>query len=330
MNSIKVKDFFLENRRLLKLENLTGEINSEKEIVTYDIHRPGLALSGFVDIFSYERVQVLGNTEIGFLDSLRRPERKIAIQRLAEFDIPCIFITNKNVAFKELLENCKKNSIPVFRTPISTTHFVTKISDYLEEKFAPQISKHGTLVDVYGIGVLLTGRSGIGKSEVALDLIERGHRLVVDDLVLITRKSEDVLIGAGNDIIQHYIEIRGLGIIDVKNMFGIRAIRQQKRIEVEVLLEDWDASEDYERLGLEEHNTEILGVKIPEIHLPIFPGKNITVIVETIALNTLLQIFGISAAKELDEQLLKALAKRKTDKEKRKEKLREYFEHDIE
>jgi HPr kinase/phosphorylase len=163
-----------------------------------------------------------------------------------------------------------------------------------------------------------------------LDLVERGHRLVVDDLVLITRKSEEVLIGAGNDIIQHYLEIRGLGIIDVKNMFGIRAIRQQKRIEVEVLLEDWDASEDYERLGLEEHKTEILGVKIPQIHLPIFPGKNITVIVETIALNTLLQIFGISAAREFDQQLLNALAKRKTDKEKRKVKLKEYFEHDIE
>lgn len=330
MNSLNVKEFYLENRRLLKLENLTGELGNENNITSNEIHRPGLALSGFIKIFSYDRIQVLGNTEIAYLNSLCREDRDTAIHRLVQFDLPCIIITNKNTAFKDLLDTCKDREIPVFRTPLRTTLFVRKIGDYLEEKFAPRISKHGTLVDVYGIGVLLTGRSGIGKSEVALDLIERGHRLVADDLVNIINKSEDVIIGSGNDVIRHYIEIRGLGIIDVKNMFGIRAIRQQKRVEVEVLLVDWDSKADYERLGLEERTTQILDVKIPQVHLPIFPGKNITVIVETISMNTLLKIFGISPAKEFDQQLLRRMAKKKNLNGKKQEKLREYLEHDLE
>lgn len=329
MNSFKVEELYLDNRRSLKLENLTDDFG-DKEIQSHEIHRPGLALSGFVDIFSYERIQVLGNTEIAYLESLSEPQRSIAIQRLVDFEIPCIIVTNKNIVFQELIDRCKQRRIPVFRTPLSTTQFVRKIGDYLEEKFAPRTSKHGTLVDVYGIGVLLTGRSGIGKSEVALDLVERGHRLVADDLVSIKKQGEGILIGMGNDVVQHYIEIRGLGIIDIRNMFGIRAIRQQKRIEVEVLLQDWDSNEDYERLGLIEHHTNILGVRIPQVHLPIFPGKNITVIVETIALNTLLKIYGHSSAREFDRKLLRKIAGKKVISQKKQIKIKEYLEHDTE
>ena len=283
-----------------------------------------------MDIFTYEKIQVLGNTEIAYLDSLSKRERLIAIQRLVEFDIPCIIITNKNSVYKELLDLGEKRAIPIFRTPINTTQFVRKIGDYLDEKFAPLITKHGTLVDIYGIGVLLAGRSGIGKSEVALDLIERGHRLVADDMVIISRRSEDVLIGSGNEVIRHYIEIRGLGVIDIKSMFGIRSIRQQKRIEVEVLLEDWDSKKEYERLGIKENYTEILDVKIPQVHLQIYPGKNITVIVETIALNTLLKIFGIHPAKEFDRRLLSKLRNKKIENKKTQDQLKEYLEHDME
>ncbi len=329
MNPLTVQNLYDDNRRSLKFENLTGHIN-DKKIVSSEIHRPGLALSGFVDIFTYEKIQVLGNTEIAYLDSLSKRERLIAIQRLVEFDIPCIIITNKNSVYKELLDLGEKRAIPIFRTPMNTTQFVRKIGDYLDEKFAPLITKHGTLVDIYGIGVLLAGRSGIGKSEVALDLIERGHRLVADDMVIISRRSEDVLIGSGNEVIRHYIEIRGLGVIDIKSMFGIRSIRQQKRIEVEVLLEDWDSKKEYERLGIKENYTEILDVKIPQVHLQIYPGKNITVIVETIALNTLLKIFGIHPAKEFDRRLLSKLRNKKIENKKTQDQLKEYLEHDME
>ena len=327
MSSVKVEELYVKNRRALKLEKLlTGEI-IDKEIKSDEIHRPGLALSGFVDIFSYKRIQVLGNTEIAYLDSLKRADRIVAIQRLVEFDIPCIIITNKNRAYKKLIELCKEKSIPLFRSPLPTTQFVRSLGDYLEENFAPSTTKHGTLVDVYGIGVLLTGRSGIGKSEVALDLVERGHRLVADDLILIKKKG-DLLIGKGHEIIKHYIEIRGLGIIDVKGMFGIRAVRKQKRIEVEVLLEDWDSNENYERLGLKEHTVSMLDLSIPQVHLPIFPGKNITVIVETIALNTLQKQFGYSPAHEFDKELLEKIARKKSAREKKK--LSEPLNPDIE
>ncbi len=322
MQSLKIRELYSDNRRSLKLENLTGEQGLEKVITQIEIHRPGLALTGFVDIFSYERIQVLGNTEIAYLNSLTQQDRTLAIHRLVEFEIPCIIITNKNKAFSDLIKFCCEREIPVFRTPYSTTQFVRGLGDYLEIKFAPSISVHGTLVDVYGVGLLLSGRSGIGKSEVALDLVERGHRLVVDDLVKITRKGSGVLIGSGNDVIQHYIEIRGLGIVDIKSMFGIRAIRLQKRIEIEVVLEEWDVKEDYERLGLEEHYGNILDVQIPQVHLPIFPGKNVTVIVETIALNYLLKLLGIFPAKEFNDRLMKKIAKQ--------QRLKQFLNHDEE
>lgn len=328
MSSISVQDFYESNKRSLKLELLAGKNGLKKTITQVEIHRPGLALTGFVDIFSYERIQVLGNTELAYLDSLNPRERGVAFNRLAEFEIPCIVITNHNKAYKEMTELCNNRKTPVFRTPLSTTSFVRFLGNYLEEQFAPRSQVHGSLVDVYGIGVLLSGRSGIGKSEVALDLVERGHRLVADDLVTIIRKADDILIGTANEILEHHIEVRGLGIIDVRSMFGIRAIRQQKRVEVEVMLEEWDSKEDYERIGLEDSFTDILGVNIPLVRLPIFPGKNITVIIETISLNTLLKIFGVHPAKEFNKRLLKRLGGQKNVKGY--QKLRQYLEHDLE
>lgn len=322
MEGISVKTLFEENKTLLKLKPINGGRGFDKIITQKDLNRPGLALSGFVDVFTYDRVQILGNTEISYLETLSPLEKEKTLRKVLAFDIPCMIITNNNNPPKELINIANEKGISLFKTPFSTTKLTRLLGDYLEEKFAPRITIHGTLVDVYGIGLLFTGRSGIGKSEIALDLVERGHRLVADDMVTITRRAGGILIGSSNELLKHHIEIRGLGIIDVRSIFGIRAIRLQKRIEVEVLLKEWDDSEDYERIGLDEEYREILGVKIPLVKLPIFPGKNITVIAEVIALNQLLKIYGYHPAKEFNRKLLETI--------QRKTHLRAYLEHDFE
>lgn len=319
---ITVAKFFEENEKELKLEIIVNESGFDRQITETEIHRPGLALAGFVDVFSYNRIQVLGNTEVTYLKSLPAEVRRHDIQRLLEFQIPLIVVTNKNPVDSELIKQCKRKKIPLLRSALVSTEFVRYVNEYLSDVFAPQIVVHGTLIDVYGIGVLLTGRSGIGKSEVALDLVERGHRLVSDDVVEIVRKAREILIGKTNSLLRHHIELRGLGIVDVQSMFGIRAIRIQKRVEIEVRLEDWDKQEDYERLGLEDKFVDILGVKIPLVRLPIFPGKNITVIVETIALNQLLKIHGINPAKKFNELQMKKIQEKK--------KLQQYLKSDYE
>jgi HPr kinase/phosphorylase len=211
----------------------------------------------------------------------------------------------------ELIEVANSKKLAVFTTPYSTTVLIHLLSDYLDDKFAPRMNIHGTLVDVYGTGVLFTGRSGIGKSEIALDLIERGHRLVADDVVIFTKKAEGVLVGSGPEMLKHFMEIRGVGIIDVRQIFGIRAVRLQKRVEVLVELVEWDSQENYERIGLDEEYKDFLGVKIPYLQLPIFPGKNITVIAEVIALNIHLKIYGYHPAKAFNTRLMDTLINKK-------------------
>ncbi len=320
--SITVEQFFKDNEKDLQLEIIVNEEGFKRRITQTEIHRPGLALAGFVDVFSYNRIQVLGNTEVTYLKSLPLDVRRQDLTRLFEFDIPLIVITNKNPVDGELIQKCKEKKVPLLRSALVSTEFVRYVNEYLSDVFAPRVVVHGTLIDVYGIGVLLTGRSGIGKSEVALDLVERGHRLVSDDVVEIVKKSREILIGQTNSLLRHHIELRGLGIVDVQSMFGIRAIRVQKRVEIEVQLEDWDDSEDYERLGMEDQFKEILGVQLPIVRLPIFPGKNITVIVETIALNQLLKIHGLHPAKKFNELLMKRIQE--------KQELKKYLKGDFE
>ncbi len=324
---ITVGYLFNANRERFKLKSLSGEeVGFENQIRDKNIHRPGLALAGYVELFTYNRVQVVGNTEIRYLNHLPREKRSQAYSTLMKFDIPCIVITNNNQIDNELLDLSIKNNVPVFQTPLATTKFVYFISDFLDDQFAPQTVIHGSFVDVYGIGVLLTGRSGIGKSEIALDLVERGHRLVADDVVVVTRKGEGILMGAGTDLVKHFMEIRGLGLIDVRSIFGIRSIRYQKRVEVVVEFEDWDKNNEYTRTGLDELKVPILEVEIPKIKLPIYPGKNVTVITEVIALNYLLKHYGYDAAKEFQGRLEKAI----TEKSKMKNRVIDYFEHDFE
>ncbi|MFQ6091857.1 MAG: HPr(Ser) kinase/phosphatase [bacterium] len=307
MEGITVARLIEENRERLDLELLCGERGLKKRITRNDIHRPGLALAGFVDLFAYKRVQILGNAEVAYLRKLSQEELRRTLEILFNFDLPCVIITNANEPPPPLLEIAEQAGIAVLRTSFSTTKFVHLFSYYLDDLFAPETTVHGSLVDVYGVGLLFTGRSNIGKSEVALDLVERGHRLVADDVVPITRSARGLLLGSSNDLLRHHIEIRGVGIIDVQSVFGVRAIRLQKRIEVEVRLVDYDETQDYERLGIEEATTKILDVEVPLVTVPIFPGKNITVIAEVIALNHLLEIYGYHPAKEFSRRLREAI-----------------------
>lgn len=331
--SISVEYFYQACKNRFKLSKLTeGDIGFNKIIKDRNIHRPGLALAGYTGLFTFDRVQILGNTEMRYLKHLSKKERSKVLRKFFSFDIPCICLTYDNKPTEEFMDLAVKNNTALFISPFPTTKFAYFISDFLDDQFSPQIALHGSFVDVYGVGLLFYGRSGIGKSEIALDLIERGHRLVSDDVVMISRKGEGILMGSGTDLVKHFMEIRGLGIIDVRSIFGIRAIRFQKRVELIVNLEEWSSKKEYTRTGLDENVINMLGVEIPFIRLPIFPGKNITVISEVIALNYLCKHYGYDAAKTLSGKLDDALRKKYKQKTGNVEFERsiEYLEHDFE
>lgn len=312
MAKLTVEKVYKDTEEKLQLEIVNNKASFNREMEEGDLHRPGLALTGFVEVFTYKRIQIMGNTENSYLKSITHTQRKRALNTVLSFKIPCIFLTENNIPPNELIEIANEKGISIFGSPFKTTKLMHLLSDYMDDKFAPQILVHGSLVDVYGIGVLFTGRSGIGKSEVALDLVERGHRIVADDVVKISRKAEGILIGTAGEMLQHHMEIRGLGIVDVRSVFGIRSIRLQKRIEVEVQLEVWNDSVDYERIGLDECTNKILDVEIPAVKLPIFPGKNITVIAEVIALHQLMKIYGYHPARQFNERLINKMQEKIT------------------
>lgn len=316
-----VRQFFEEYAEDLKLEKLSDDLSSRLDITTPDVHRPAFALTGFMENYLHERIQILGETEILYLRSLDNGRQRDSIRRLFSEKLCCIIVTKGLDVPGDLLSLAAENGVPVLRTSMATTEFIHALTGQLDFVFAPRTMIHGSLVDVYGVGLLFSGRSAIGKSEITLDLVERGHRLVADDVVEIVRHG-DVLIGRGREHLRHYMEIRGIGIINVMDIFGIRAVRIQKRIEVIVRLEDYDPGKDWERLGLDDQNTEMLGVEIRQLIIPIFPGKNITVIAESIALNHMLKVYGIDAAKKLNQQLTNLMdSDRKT---------RKYLKYDIE
>jgi len=296
----------------IKLEKVNGDIGISNEIVLKNLYRPQLALAGYIELFSNRSIQIFGNTEVYYLKSLSKERRIESFNNLSKFDIPCIILTNNHDLEPEVLEITNKHNIAVLKTPFDTTTTTYMLTEFLDDQFAPQAVVHGSFVDVYGVGVLFMGRSGIGKSEVALDLVERGHRLVADDVVMLTKKKETILMGTGTNVVQHFMEIRGLGIIDVRQMFGIRSIRYQKRLEIIVELKEFDPNEDYTRIGLDEEPRKVMGVDISTVQLPIFPGKNITVIAEVIAIHYLLRTYGYNAAKIFSEKLQDEI-KRKSD-----------------
>ena len=320
--------FFQKNKDRIKLTSANDLHDSDRLITEKNLHRPGLALAGYVELFTYHRVQIFGNTEIKYLNSLPEEERIASFSRLFGFEIPCIVVTNGNELSPCLLEVATRHQVPVFYTAFQTTKAYYYMSDFLDDQFAPQTVIHGAFVDVYGVGVLFIGRSGIGKSEIALDLVERGHRLVADDVVVVTQNAEGILMGSGTDLVKHFMEIRGLGLIDIRSMFGIRAIRFQKRLEIIVHLEEWDDASEYERTGLDSREADVLGVSIPHVQLPIFPGKNVTVITEVIALNYLLKHYGYDAAIEFSKRLQHRIDQRNAPRSD--DRAIDWFEHDFE
>ena len=312
----------------IDIEAVTDDVTPEERPVTEsNLHRPGLALAGYVDLFTHQRVQVLGNTETRYLHHLEDQARREAFDHLLQFPVPCIVLTDGNALDPSLVARAGDAGIPVYRTPVPTVQFMSSLRSFLTDQFAPQRAVHGALVDVYGIGLLLMGKSGIGKSEVALDLVERGHRLVADDVVIATRRDDAILMGSGTDLVQHFMEIRGLGLVDIRSMFGVRAIRFQKRIEVVVNMQLWDEEKEYTRIHMVEDTHELLGVDLPMVQVPITPGKNITVICEVIAMNYLLRHYGYDPAEVFTERLRQRIQQEGSPGPRR---TIEYFEQDYE
>ncbi len=306
--ALTVEEIYQDRSEILQLELLTEGPPLDSPVIDPDISTPGLALAGFTERFPRGRMQVFGETEMTYLRSLPSEQAWEHLEKLFAHEIPAVFVTKGQEVPPEFLEIAVRNDIPVMRSNLSTRDFFQRMKPVMEEELAPETNLHGSLADVYGVGLLFVGESGIGKSECVLDLVERGHRLVADDLVFVSRRGHDVLIGRGHELQRHHMEIRGIGIIDVRALFGIRAIRQQKRIEVVVHLEHWQEGREYDRTGLETEHEEILGVPLPRVTVPLVPGKNITVVSEVVAMNHLLLFSGVDSAAEFNRRLQTSLS----------------------
>ncbi len=302
-----VQQVYRDLQEVLRLEALLPLPDTPTPLAAQDVHRPGMAVMGFTENFLTDRIQIMGESEMSFLATLDAAGQLEALARVLSLRPSAIVVTKSLPVAEPVLALVRQHGVPLLRSQRSAVTVQRELNRYLEQAFAPQCEVHGTLVDVYGVGLLLTGRSGIGKSECALDLVERGHRLVADDIVEVIRNADGVLIGRFRPLLQHNIEIRGVGVIDVQALFGIHAIRMQKRIEVAVELQDWDDDVDYERVGMERRTTEFLGVEIPQVILPLNPGKNVTVISEVIALDFMLKIYGYDAARNLNERIVRSI-----------------------
>ncbi len=296
----------------MSLKNFTPSIDVDKIKVTQpDINRPALQLTGFFEYFDSDRVQTIGYVEYTYLNNLDR-ERKIEIyNQLLSYNIPCLVFCRELEPDEDLLVVAEKYHTPVLVSTQSTSSFMAEIIRWLKVQLAPSITIHGVLVDVYGEGVLIMGESGIGKSEAALELIKRGHRLVTDDVVEIRKVSDETLIGTAPEITKHFIELRGIGIIDVKTLFGVESVKNTQAIDMVIRLEDWDREKEYDRLGLEEEYIEFLGNKIVCHSIPIRPGRNLAIIVESAAVNYRQKKMGYNAAKELYNRVQENLARKR-------------------
>lgn len=296
----------------MDLKNLTPEVDMEEKVVNVpDVNRPALQLAGFFDHFDSTRVQIIGNVEYNYVRTLTDKRREEIYERLLEHPIPCIIFCRNMEPDRKFLDRAIAHRIPVFKTTKQTSGFMAEIIRWMNVRLAPCISIHGVLVDVYGVGVLIMGESGIGKSEAALELIKRGHRLVTDDVVEIRKVSDETLVGSAPDITKHFIELRGIGIVDVKSMFGVQSVRETQNIDLVITLEDWNREKEYDRLGLEEEYTEFLGNKVVCHSIPIRPGRNLAIIVESAAVNHRQKQMGYNAAQELYKRVQENLAKKR-------------------
>ncbi|MCK4813103.1 MAG: HPr(Ser) kinase/phosphatase [Candidatus Marinimicrobia bacterium] len=310
MKKLTTSDLILETASKLLLKQINPKVGNDTLITSSAVNIPGLELTGFWEDFPGHKLQVFGKKEMQFVSSLSPSAMENVFRKMFSYKIPCVVFVDTPKIQPIIIDLATEAGIPLLKTKINIMQFLQDAGTYLYIKFAPTTTVHGGLVDLYGIGILLTGKSGIGKSEIALDIVERGHRLVADDVVNIQRTAKNVLIGKPEELLQDTIEVRGLGIVNIRKLFGARAVRVQKRVEIQIELLHWDPKEQYERFGLNDDFTTILGVKIPHIRLPINPGKNISVIVETIALTYLIKLYGDDPAKEMQEKLLKKLKKK--------------------
>jgi HPr kinase/phosphorylase len=286
-----------------KLDLVGGEEGLHRPITTSDISRPGLEIAGYFNYYPAERIQLLGKTELSFLELLDEAERKRRMEALCTDITPGIIISRDLEIPDELVEAANRYDVPVMRSSMKTTRFSSRLTNYLESKLAPTTAIHGVLVDIYGVGVLITGKSGVGKSETALELVKRGHRLVADDCVEIRQEDMDTLIGSSPELIEHLLEIRGLGIINVMTLFGAGAVRNYKRITLCINLELWDKTKQYDRLGLEEETMRIIDTDITKYTVPVRPGRNLAVIIEVAAMNFRLKRMGVNAAEQFTNRL---------------------------
>lgn len=294
--NVTIKELITE----LNLKNYTPEIDTESIIIKHpEINRPALQLAGFFDHFDSERVQVLGNVENAYIETIDEETKKKTYDKLLSYKVPCVLYARGIEPDEDMLSYCLHYGVPCLGTERSTTYLTAELIRWLNVKLAPVISIHGVLVDVYGEGVLITGDSGIGKSEAALELVKRGHRLVSDDVVEIRKVSQQTLVGTAPDITKHFIELRGIGIIDVKALFGVLSVKDTQSIDLVIQLEDWVKNKDYDRLGLEDNYIEYLGNKVVCHVLPVRPGRNLAIIVETAAVNHRQKMMGYNAAQEL-------------------------------
>ncbi|GAA3733819.1 HPr(Ser) kinase/phosphatase [Salinicoccus jeotgali] len=287
-----------------QLKLISGNDGINKEITNIDVSRPGLEMAGYFSHYSSDRIQILGMTEISFFERmLTEEEREDRPKKLCRKETPCIIITRNLNPPLEFIEACNQSRIPLLVTEDNTTNFTSRISNHLEKALAPETNMHGVLVDIYGIGVLITGESGVGKSETALELVKNGHRLVADDNVEIKEVSKNVLIGASPPIIRNLLEIRGLGIINVMTLFGAGSILEEKRVMLNVSLEAWEKGKTYERLGLDQKKLKILNTEIDQKTIPIRPGRSLAGIIEVAAMNYRMQYMGYDAAQEFNDRL---------------------------
>ncbi len=280
----------------------------DRKVTTAEINRPGLALAGFMKYFPCERVQVIGRSEMAYLSSLSKEEAHERLMRVfSHVNLPCVVVTRGLEVTDDLIEVAAVAKVPLLHTMLSTPRFIAKLTSFLDLRLAPETLVHGVLVDVYGIGILMVGSSGIGKSETALELLKRGHRMVADDAVEIRKISEDALVGTAPPLLQHLLEIRGLGVLNAMTLFGAGAIRTHKRIEMMIELEVWQDDRSYDRLGLDEDKRKILDFELTCLTVPVRPGRNLAIIIEVAAMNQRLKRMGYHAARELSEKLMSSM-----------------------
>jgi len=312
MVTLLVNDLLTEKQTDLDLSLLAGAKGLRHEITVSEINRPGLALSGYLDYFPSERVQIMGLGEHAYLSNMTPPRRAEMLYKVFSYkkNVPCIVITRSIKPHAEVIRTADRLKLPLLRTGLTTAHLIGELTVFLEEKLAPTTTIHGVLMNVYGLGVLLVGDSGIGKSECALELIKRGHMLVADDVVEIKQRLGGVLFGTGAELIRHHMELRGVGIIDVQKIFGVSTILDRTRVELVIRLEEWKQTVEYDRVGLSERTTSILGVRVPEIIMPVRPGRNLAVLVEVATLNQRLKFRGQFTAQDFNKKLIALMAKR--------------------